>query len=97
MGLQETEPPEVLYHGTAARFLDSILEQGLTGRTRLYVHLSGDEETAIKVGSRHGKPVVLLVLAGEMRKDGGYTFYRSENGVWLTKTVPVRYLQVISH
>ncbi len=95
VGLVEQEPPAVLYHGTATRFLDSIFREGLTGQTRLYVHLSKDEETAIKVGARHGKPIVLKVQAGEMRK-AGYVFYRSENGVWLTKAVPVRYLSAES-
>ena len=91
VGLVEQEPPAVLYHGTATRFLDSIFREGLTGQTRLYVHLSKDEETAMKVGARHGEPIVLKVQAGEMRKDG-YVFYCSENGVWLTKTVPAQYL-----
>jgi putative RNA 2'-phosphotransferase len=53
--------------------------------------LSGDQETAVNVGQRHGKPVVYLVKSGEMQRDG-YVFYRSVNGVWLTKEVPVKYL-----
>ena len=64
----------------------------LNPRTRLYVHLSKDRETAKKVGQRHGKPVLYLVKAEEMYNDG-YRFYRSENGVWLTKEVPVKYLE----
>lgn len=88
--LESRQPPEVLYHGTAERFLDSIKEEGLKPMSRLYVHLSRDAETAVKVGNRHGRPVVLLVRAGEMWRDG-YEFYLSENGVWLTKRVPVEY------
>ena len=93
VGLVETPPPEILYHGTATRFLDSIFQQGLTGQTRMYVHLSGDQETAVKVGSRHGKPVVLQVMAGKMHRNG-IAFYRSENGIWMTKSVPPQFLQI---
>lgn len=92
--LPEVIPPELLYHGTAERFLPSIMEQGLLPMSRLYVHLSKDEQTAVKVGSRHGKPVVLAVDAGQMTQDG-HTFWLSVNGIWLTKAVPVQYLKRI--
>lgn len=90
--LEEVEPPEFLYHGTGEKFTASIDKQGLIPKSRLYVHLSPDEETAVKVGRRHGKPVIYLVRAGNMKRDG-YAFYRSVNGVWLTKEVPVKYLR----
>ena len=90
--LQEKMPPEFLYHGTAERFLESILAQGLKPMSRLYVHLSKDTETAVKVGKRHGKPVVLKVHSGEMHS-AGFKFYLSENGVWLVSCVPVNYLE----
>ena len=89
--LEKKIPPEILYHGTGEKYVESIERQGLIPKSRLYVHLSADYETAVKVGSRHGKPVVYTVAAGEMQKDG-YVFYQSVNGVWLTKTVPVEYL-----
>ena len=89
--LEEVQPPEVLFHGTGERFVASINEQGLIPKSRLYVHLSKDEETAYKVGQRHGKPFIYKVKSGEMYRDG-YKFYRSVNGVWLTKAVPVKYL-----
>lgn len=91
--LKEQEPPEFLYHGTAERFLDNIQAEGLKPMSRLYVHLSEDIETATKVGKRHGEPVVLQVHSGEMFKEGN-RFYLSENGVWLTKFVPARYLDM---
>ena len=90
--LEKVEPPEFLYHGTGEKFTASIDKQGLIPKSRLYVHLSPDEETAVKVGRRHGKPVNYLVRAGNMKRDG-YAFYRSVNGVWLTKEVPVKYLR----
>ena len=89
--LEETLPPEELWHGTATKYEASIDEQGLIPKSRLYVHLSRDRETAVKVGQRHGKPVLYIVKAGEMSRDG-YKFYLSKNGVWLTKEVPGRYL-----
>lgn len=91
--LKELEPPEILYHGTAARFLESIREQGLKPMSRLYVHLSGDKDTAGKVGKRHGKPVVLEIRAGEMQSQG-QKFYFSENEVWLTKEVSPCFLSL---
>ena len=90
VGLKEVTPPDVLYHGTATRFLDSIMENGLIPGNRLYVHLSSDEETAAKVGSRHGKPFVIEVDAAKMVADG-HVIYQSNNGVWLTKQVPSDY------
>ena len=89
--LAEAGPPEFLYHGTAERFLESIKKEGLRPMSRLYVHLSRDEATALKVGKRHGKPVVLKVNAGKMQQDG-FRFFLSKNGVWLTDKVPVSYL-----
>jgi putative RNA 2'-phosphotransferase len=91
----EVVPPEFLYHGTSPTFVDSILEQGLIKRTRQYVHLSKDKETAINVGSRHSKgvsPVILTIEAGKMDKEG-HTFYLSKNGVWLAKYVPSLYIK----
>ena len=84
-------PPDVLYHGTGVKYKDSIEAQGLIPKSRLYVHLSGDVETAKKVGQRHGRPIIYTVDAAAMHADG-YTFYRSVNGVWLTKAVPQKYL-----
>ena len=90
--LPEELPPVYLWHGTGEKFTDSIDRIGLIRKSRLYVHLSPDRETAETVGRRHGKPVVYRVSAEEMAEDG-YRFYLSVNGVWLTESVPVRYLQ----
>ncbi len=92
--LEQVEPPEILYHGTATKYEEKIDREGLISKSRLYVHLSGDEETAKKVGSRHGKPVIYRIRSGEMHQDG-YVFYRSVNGVWLIKAVPVKYMEKI--
>lgn len=88
--LEEVKPPEYLWHGTGKKYINSIMENGLVPKSRLYVHLSDKYSTAINVGQRHGDHVVLTVWAGDMYRDG-YKFYRSKNGVWLVKYVPVEY------
>lgn len=92
--LEEAVPPEELWHGTGEKYVESIDRQGLIPKSRLYVHLSKDRDTAVKVGGRHGKPVLYIVKAGDMSRDG-YPFYLSKNGVWLTKKVPVEYLKKV--
>ena len=89
--LEEKQPPAVLYHGTVERFIASIMEEGLKKGKRHHVHLSKDIETARKVGSRRGKPVILQVDAGKMH-GAGLRFFLSVNGVWLTDSVPAAFL-----
>jgi putative RNA 2'-phosphotransferase len=91
LGLAPLDPPELLYHGTARARLDRIMSEGLHRMGRHHVHLSPDAGTAARVGARHGKPVVLEVAAGRMAADG-HAFYVTDNGVWLTDTVPPDYL-----
>jgi putative RNA 2'-phosphotransferase len=92
LGLTPLVPPDVLFHGTVDKFLDSIRAQGLIRGERQHVHLSRDREVAIQVGKRRGLPVVLEVDAALMTSES-IPFYRSENGVWLTEAVPVRFLR----
>ena len=91
LGLKPLVPPERLFHGTATRFLASIQRHGLLPKGRNHVHLSPDEHTAINVGQRHGKPVVLKIQAGEMYQQG-FHFYLSANGVWLTENVSPEFI-----
>ncbi len=91
LALKPKSPPNILYHGTATRFLESIQQTGLEKRSRQHVHLSADKATAAMVGKRHGKLVILEIKATEMQKDG-FDFFCSKNGVWLTDKVPVPYL-----
>ncbi len=93
LGLEPTEPPPVLYHGTVAKVLESIKASGLEKRSRQHVHLSATVTIAKRVGARRGEPVVLRIDAKRMSKEG-YLFYRSANGVWLTEEVPQRYIAV---
>ena len=90
--LEEKEPPQMLWHGTGEKNTKSIEREGLLPQGRLYVHLSSDPGTAIKVGQRHGRPVVYDVDAAAMYADG-YKFFLSVNGVWQTKHVPPKFLK----
>ncbi|MDH4275676.1 MAG: RNA 2'-phosphotransferase [Gammaproteobacteria bacterium] len=88
----EKVPPEFLYHGTATRFLGSILKEGLRPGERQHVHLSEDVKTATAVGQRYGKPVVLKIEALRMHQQG-FKFFQAENGVWLVCGVPAEQLR----
>ena len=90
--VEEKTPPDILWHGTGEKYVASIDAQGLIPKSRLYVHLSSDKETAKKVGSRHGRPVIYEIDCRQMAADG-YRFFESAKHVWLTKEVPVRYLR----
>jgi len=91
LGFDPIEPPAILYHGTTTRFFKSIRIEGLVRGGRHHVHLSSDAQTAVKVGQRHGKPVVLIVDSKEMHRHG-YKFYLSQNKVWLTNRVPPEFI-----
>jgi len=91
--LPETDPPEVLFHGTVERFLDEIRAEGLKKMNRHDVHLSPDVQTAIKVGQRRGQPIVLAIDSSKMAADG-FKFRVSANGVWLTDHVPPQYIRL---
>ena len=93
--MDRPDPPEFLYHGTATRYLEDILREGLKPMTRQWVHISPDYETAVSVGTRHGTPIVLQISAQQFVADG-HELYRSTNGVWQAKEVPPRYLETIT-
>lgn len=92
--LKVTTPPRYLYHGTATKYVGLIERDGLLPKSRLYVHLSDNVDTAMGVGARHGDPVVYKVYA-ETMANHGFIFYKSVNGVWLTKEVPIEYMEMM--
>jgi putative RNA 2'-phosphotransferase len=92
LGLTALPPPAELYHGTVARHLPEIRAHGLRPMSRQHVHLSSTVDTASTVGARRGTPVILTVDAAALHA-AGHDFFRSANGVWLTATVPPRYLR----
>lgn len=91
LGYKAEVPPAMLYHGTVEKFMPSILEKGLLKGNRHHVHLSPDIDTAKNVGSRRGKPVILLIQSRAMYH-AGHPFFVSQNGVWLTEHVPPEFL-----
>lgn len=91
LGLKQITPPDILYHGTGIKYLESIKQTGLDKRSRQFVHLSENRDTALEVGKRHGKPVVLTIKSREMCNDG-LQLFQSENNVWLTDNVPTKYI-----
>lgn len=93
VGLEEKIPPKILYHGTATKYVDSILSEGIKSQTRQYVHLSDNLDTAISVGKRHGTAIVLEINTEEMLKNN-HKFYISKNGVWLTKFIEPKYIML---
>ncbi len=94
VNLQEKIPPNTLYHGTALRYLYEIKLFGIKKMNRLYVHLSKDKETAINVGKRHGKAIILEIDTKKMLNDG-HKFYYSNNGVWLCDDINFKYVRRI--
>lgn len=92
LGYAPVPPPPVLFHGTVPRALESIRTTGLQPRNRHHVHLSADRTTATTVGQRRGAPVILTVNSAAMAREG-HTFFRTDNGVWLTAEVPPEYIQ----
>ena len=94
LALQPQVPPDVLYHGTASRFLATIQVQGLKAMQRHHVHLTEKPETALAVGQRYGRPVLLKIDAASMQQQG-FVFYCTDNQVWLTDAVPAQFIQVV--
>lgn len=90
---EEKMPPDILYHGTARRFLKSIKENGLLPQNRQYVHLSQDIETAESVGKRHDVKPCILVIDAKKAWDEGTKFYLGNEKVWLAETVDGKYIR----
>ncbi len=91
---EEKTPPAIFYHGTAEKNVGAIFANGLNKMSRHHVHLSSEAETARKVGTRHGKPVIFKVNTAAMLAEN-FKFYVSANGVWLVEKVPPKFLEVI--
>lgn len=92
---EEKMPPDILYHGTARRFMQSIMENGLSPQSRQYVHLSQDVETAENVGRRHDDKPCILIIDAQKAWNEGIKFYFGNEKVWLVDTMPSRYLRIL--
>ena len=93
---ESTEPPAILYHGTARRFIESIESKGILPKGRQYVHLSNDIETALQVGKRHDDRPVILEIYAKKAWDEGVEFYLGNDKVWLADNIPSKYIKVTS-
>lgn len=89
---KEQNPPDVLYHGTARRFLESINKNDLLPQNRQYVHLSKDLETAINVGKRRDSKPCILTIDAKTAWNDGIRFYLGNEKVWLADAIPAIYL-----
>ncbi|MDM8267793.1 RNA 2'-phosphotransferase [Barnesiella viscericola] len=96
LGLEPTIPPPILYHGTAEKYIDSIMKEGLTPRKRNFVHLSETMDMAKQVGTRHGSPVVLSIDIEAMIR-AGYKFYKAQNGIWLTGDILPNFFKIVCY
>ena len=96
LGLEPTIPPPVLYHGTAEKYIDSIMKEGLRPRKRNFVHLSETIDMAKQVGARHGSPVVLSIDIEAMIR-AGYKFYKAQYGIWLTGDILPNFFKVVCY
>lgn len=88
---QELTPPATLYHGTAKKYLNTILSEGLKPQSRNFVHLSENHDVARSVGQRHGEPIILHIETAKILQNGGI-FYKAQNGIWLTKFIAPEYI-----
>lgn len=88
---QELTPPATLYHGTAKKYLNTILTEGLKPQSRNFVHLSENHDMARSVGERHGEPIILHIETAKILQNGGI-FYKAQNGIWLTKFIAPEYI-----
>ena len=86
------EPPMFLYHGTKKDSLNAILEKGLLPMERQYVHLSVDKKTAEIVGSRRKGELVILKVKAKEAFSNDIKFYKEENGIWLSESIPSKYI-----
>lgn len=89
-----SEPPVILFHGTARRFLESIENKGLLPKGRQYVHLSSDIETALQVGKRHDDKTIILKIDAKKAWDEGVKFYLGNDKVWLADNIPSKYIKL---
>lgn len=87
--------PDKVYHGTATRFLDSIMQEGLKPGSRQHVHMIKDFDNAYAVGTRHGVPVVLSVDIQALIDETDIKVYHSNNGYVLAEHVPPKYLKIV--
>lgn len=87
-------PPDVLYHGTTHKALDSIMSAGLKPMGRQYVHLSVDTDTAVQVGKRRDNNPVIMAIDAKKANSDGIVFYKGNDKVILADYIPHDYIKI---
>lgn len=87
-------PPALLLHGTARRFVDAILRDGLRPMNRQYVHLTDEFALAELTGKRRDPRPAIIRIDAQRAHAAGLEFYRADQGVFLTRHVPAEFLSV---
>ena len=95
--IENSEPPEFLYHGTANKFIKSIKEKGLLSKERQYVHLSLDVETAYEIGKRRDSKPIILKIKARLAWENGISFYFGNDNIWLSDDIPSKYIEYIGN
>jgi len=89
----QVQPPALLLHGTARRFVAAIAAQGLRPMNRQYVHMTDDPALAALTGRRRDpEPAILRIRAAAAHADG-LVFYQADSGVFLARAVPPQYIE----
>ena len=91
----ESLPPQILYHGTANRFVDAIMSEGLLPGSRQYVHLSQEIDTAVTVGKRRDRNPVILVINAGLAYHYGIKFYHGNDNIWLADKIPAQFIKIM--
>lgn len=94
--IEEKKPPEILYHGTAKRFIDRIKDTGLLPMGRQYVHLSTDVDTAQIVGKRRDSKPIILKIKSDVAYQEGVKFYQGNENIWLADKIDSKYIPPLS-
>lgn len=89
------KPPDILYHGTAHKFVENIFAIGLLSKNRQYVHLSENINTAIIVGKRRDENPVVLKIDSKQAWEDGIMFYLGNENIWLADSIPAKYISLL--
>lgn len=89
-------PPDILFHGTPHKFVESILKKGLLAQCRQYVHLSEDIETANMAGKRRDSNPVIFKVDAKSAYVKGILFYKGNENIWLSDSIPAIFIKQIN-
>ena len=88
--------PPVLYYPSSKEDLDGYLEEGITPRDRVMVHLSKTYENAWEAGSHRGEAEepMILVIDAEAAQDNGIIIQRAGTTVYTVEEVPPDFISI---